>query len=128
MTGCAAGRTAPSFDMASLVGTRWLLEEPPASTAAALPAARPALQFVATDRVAGSGGCNRFVGKASLTGGTLRVGPLAATRMMCPSPLMQVEQRYFQQLESARNARLDGAFLLLLDAAGAPLVRLARAP
>jgi heat shock protein HslJ len=54
-------------------------------------------------RLAGSAGCNTYT--AAVTAGDapggIAVGPVVATRRMCPEPEMQVEGRYLQQLGAA---------------------------
>jgi heat shock protein HslJ len=72
----------------------------------------------------GSTGCNRFTGGATLEGQTLRFGLLATTRRACPPPFDELEQRVTAALGSIAAWRLDGATLLLLDAAGAERLRL----
>jgi len=78
--------------------------------------------------VYGSGGCNRFVGKAGEREGVLELGALASTRRMCEPPAMDQEQSYLATLDRVARFRLDrGRGLLFgLDAAGASLLRLAR--
>jgi hypothetical protein len=124
-TACALetpGQPTP-FDTASLAGTRWVL----AGAAADGEGVRPTLRFADGGRVDGTSGCNNFTGKASMSGPSVRIGPLAGTRRMCADPAMQVESRFLKQLEAARGARMDGATLVLVDEAGASLVRLTRA-
>ena len=72
----------------------------------------------------GRGGCNNFRASYSLDGETFRFGPIAATRRACPPPQMQQETRFFAALEATRGVRVEGGALLLLDAAGATLLRL----
>ena len=74
----------------------------------------------------GRGGCNSFRASYSLDGGTFRFGPIAATRRACPPPQMQEETRFFAALEATRGVRVEDGALLLLDAAGATLLRLER--
>jgi heat shock protein HslJ len=76
-----------------------------------------------SDRVSGSGGCNRLMGGFELDGQKLRFLPLASTRMACPEPLMAFERRYFRAVELVRGWRIDDGTLVLLDADGRPLLR-----
>lgn len=108
-----------------LQGVDWVPDEP--GFAAPGEGRGPALRFLDGDRVSGSGGCNRFTGPANAATGAVRIGPLASTRMACPGDAMQAEARFLSALERARGARLDDGRLTLLDGAGAPLLRLARA-
>ena len=52
----------------------------------------------ATKRASGSAGCNRFSGTYELSGNSLRFGPLATTRMMCPPEIMAVEDAMLKAL------------------------------
>lgn len=51
--------------------------------------------------LSGASGCNRYTAQAAAgeAPGDMAVGPVAGTRMMCPDPAMQVEERYLRQLE-----------------------------
>jgi heat shock protein HslJ len=55
-------------------------------------AARATIRFEG-DRVSGTTGCNRFSGSYRFERGRLVLGPLAMTRMACPGPRMEQEQR-----------------------------------
>jgi heat shock protein HslJ len=86
----------------------------------------PQLRWVGPDRVAGSGGCNNFVGSATLEQDNLRFGSLAATGKLCMTEPGGQEDKFFMALELTRKARLEGTQLWLLDASGKPLVKLER--
>jgi len=73
-------------------------------------------------RVTGSGGCNRISGSYEVQKRDLRIGPLAATRMACPS--MGIETAFFRALQATRHFRVSGRVLDLLDEGGGLLVRL----
>jgi heat shock protein HslJ len=53
------------------------------------------------DRIAGKSGCNQYMGKVTEGDmpGDLTVGLLAGTMMACPPEIMELEDRYRQQLE-----------------------------
>lgn len=71
------------------------------------------LQFTA-DRMSGQAGCNRFSGGYMLSGETLMPGAIAATRMACPGPRMDHEQRAFRVLSGpVRVSYPDGDTLVL---------------
>ncbi len=110
---------APTWD-----GVPWRIEN---IKGAAVVRDSGAMLGIAPDGEAnGSSGCNHFGGKASFEGGGLRFGPLSATRMACPPPLMEQEARLFGALSEVRSARVEGPRLLLLSQNGAVLVTLAR--
>ncbi len=56
-----------------------------------------------TSRVTGNSGCNRFVGSWRQNGAALNLGPLASTRMACPAPIMETEQRLLAVLASVNS-------------------------
>lgn len=80
--------------------------------------------FGADGRVQGSGGCNRFTGSYEVDGDTISFGPLASTRMLCPDPIQQSEDRLFATLARATRFARDGSDLTLSDDAETPLMRL----
>ena len=51
---------------------------------------------VGGDRIGGSSGCNRYMGRISAgrTAGDVSLGPLAGTMMACPQQIMDLEQRF----------------------------------
>lgn len=59
------------------------------------------IQFGAEGRAAGSSGCNRFTGGYTQEGERFAMPNAASTRMACPPPRMEVEQRFFAALASA---------------------------
>jgi len=75
-----------------------------------------------SQKVTGSGGCNRFNGSYQAQAGTLRFGPLATTRMACPH--MENETAFLRALDYTRAYRVHGRTLELLDDKGTTLVRL----
>ena len=75
-------------------------------------------------RVIGSGGVNRFAGTFAMTGGELRFGPLATTRMAGPEDAMRLERGLLEALARVTAYELEGRVLTLL-ADGEPVVRLA---
>ncbi|KFC75611.1 Heat shock protein-like protein [Bosea sp. LC85] len=85
------------------------------------------LELAADGKVSGTGGCNRMSGSAKLSGPQISFGPLASTRMACTLAAMNQESKFFAALESARSWRIDRQDkLVLLDAGGTPIMRLAR--
>jgi heat shock protein HslJ len=68
------------------------------------------------DRIAGQAACNRYSGalrEGDAPGDATLTGPLAVTRMMCPPPLMESEQRYLQALQGlVKHSFLAGKLAL----------------
>lgn len=56
-------------------------------------------------RVAGHGGCNRYMGgvRTGASGGDIAFGPLAGTMMACPQDLMDLERRFLKALSGVRK-------------------------
>ncbi len=80
-------------------------------------------------RVSGSAGCNNFTGGYTVEGNAIKIGPLAATRKLCPSPegVMEQEVQFLAALESAATYRIDGNRMDLRTAGDAIAVSLMRA-
>lgn len=101
-----------------LVGTEWRLE-----WLAQSPAPAGATLRFGGGRVAGSDGCNRFMGPATVDGDRLAIGPLAGTRMACAAG--QAEAAAFgAALAAAQRALVRGDTLELADGAGVTRLRL----
>lgn len=55
-------------------------------------------------RLSGSAGCNRYFTDTKGSGPyDIVIGPVGSTRMMCPEPMMQVEDRYLAALQKVRQ-------------------------
>lgn len=74
------------------------------------------------NRATGFAGCNRMSGTYEVRGDSLRLGPLALTRMACDKG-MALEQGYVDVLQKTRAFRLSAQGLELLGESG-PLARL----
>lgn len=75
-----------------------------------------------TDKVSGTGGCNRFSGPISIEDDAIQIGPLAATKMMCEGK-SEIETQYFTALEAARSFVVEGDMLTLKADDGHVLVK-----
>jgi heat shock protein HslJ len=64
-------------------------------------------------RVAGTTGCNRYMGAYEVEGDSLAFGPIATTMMACPPPADAVERAYVAALASVTGWRRDGDQLVL---------------
>jgi heat shock protein HslJ len=63
----------------------------------------PLIHFEA-DKVRGFSGCNRFTAPVKETKpGEIDIGPAAGTKMACPQPQMDLEQRFLAQLEAVNR-------------------------
>lgn len=104
-----------------LVGDEWRVER--LDGRAPVDRSRITLRFGADGRLTGAASCNRFSAPWQLHGEGLRIGPAVATRMACPPPLMQQEDRFLRLLERVTRFEIaaDGA-LVLVDGDGTRLV------
>jgi len=75
-----------------------------------------------SQRVTGSGGCNRISGDYESGRGILRFRDLTSTQMACPS--METETAFFRALNQTRRYRIIGRTLQLMDDLGRPLAQL----
>ncbi|QIK72621.1 META domain-containing protein [Propioniciclava coleopterorum] len=75
------------------------------------------------DSVSANAGCNAINGAATFSDGTIKLGPLATTRKMCPAPegVMQQEQQFAAALEKATSYQIEGDTLRLAEG-GATMV------
>ncbi|MBS0232325.1 MAG: META domain-containing protein [Proteobacteria bacterium] len=75
-----------------------------------------------TDKVSGTGGCNRFSGPITIEDDAVQIGPLASTKMMCEGK-SELEAQYFSALEAARSFVVEGDTLTLKADDGHALVK-----
>ena len=108
---------------ALLEGPAWDLVE-----IGGVPAAEGAEILFAEGRLSGSSGCNRFTGAFEVSGERVVVGPLAGTRMACPAPFGEQEQRHYEALAGVGQFDFDaeGQLMLIDYETGDVVVRAAR--
>lgn len=110
----------------SLRGTLWqlqTLQEAGAPTLLKPPGKGAELRLDPdSERLSGSGGCNRLMGGFQLNGEQLRFSRLASTQMACPPEVMAFERRLVAALEQVRRFSLDKRNLLLQDGRGRTLL------
>lgn len=78
--------------------------------------------------VTGMGGCNRYAGSATVSGGSIKFLPMASTRMACSAAVMRQEADFHAALERVSAWRIDEQQrkLFLLDSGGFDVMRLSR--
>jgi heat shock protein HslJ len=55
-------------------------------------------------KVVGFAGCNRYTGSLKETSpGTIELGPLALTRMACPPPASELEERFVARMNKVKG-------------------------
>jgi heat shock protein HslJ len=111
VTGCAAA-SPPGPLPEGLTGTHWIAKslagrEVPKNVAVTL-------EFPEPDRVAGRSGCNRYGGPIGVNEGHLVIGPLAMTRMACPSPQSEFETLFVAVADQALRLERDNNALMLI--------------
>lgn len=99
---------ATSEPVAALTAGSWRIEV--IDGAPAFPSGsggQPVLTILEDGRIAGSSGCNRFMGQITVRPeARVEIGPIASTMMACPEPLMAQERALFEALEAADIAGL----------------------
>ncbi len=109
----AAPTPVETASLAGLVGPRWVLTE--LGRGETVPAEVEIDAVFEPERIAGSAGCNRyFASVGSEAPGVMRIGPIGATRRMCPSPAIDLEGRYLAALGSVSAWRLAAGRLELI--------------
>jgi heat shock protein HslJ len=103
-----ASAQAGSF---SLVGSEWQLEDLGGS--GLMDNIQATLAFPEAGKVAGNGSCNRIFGPAEVHGDTIKLGPLASSRMACPEAVMNQETKYLQALQAAERFEWKDPYLLI---------------
>ena len=71
------------------------------------------LSFPARERLAATAGCNRFTGTVDLSGGRIRAGTLASTRMACPPSRAGADEWVRTLFAGTPRWTLDGEVLTL---------------
>lgn len=103
----------PESQLTPLHNTQWQLlsmaGKPPLSN----PKKSASVQFMG-NRIAGTGGCNRFTGTFSVEEDRLMVSDrMASTLMACPEPQMKQEQAFTQALAAATTYEIKGDMLVI---------------
>jgi heat shock protein HslJ len=75
-----------------------------------------------TDKVSGTGGCNRFSGPISIEDDAIQIGPLATTKMLCEGKA-EIESQYFAALEAARSFVIDDGMLFIKTDGGKVILK-----
>ncbi|MBO9411203.1 MULTISPECIES: YbaY family lipoprotein [unclassified Ruegeria] len=116
----------PSQPAASLDGTNWTAI---GINGEVVDAKRPPqITFAQGGAFGGTGGCNRFSGQAEISGDSLNFPDnMAATLMACPPELEEVEDQFLAALQTVTRYAMAGDSLVLLDAAGEPVLKFVRA-
>lgn len=111
-------QSEPIWTPQALLGSQWVDAGP-------LVGENPVSLDIASDAgISGNAGCNQYMGKAEISGSSLRLTHNAATRMFCiPQEVMDTESRFWEALNQTRSAKKDQGLLLLVDESGKVLWR-----
>lgn len=122
LAGCAS--TAPAKGSATLflAKTNWVAED--VNKAGVVANSRITLSFSGDDKIAGSGGCNRYFGAYREADKALNVSGVGATKMACAAALMDQETNYLGVLGAAKAYALNDRGGLVITAADGRTVTL----
>jgi heat shock protein HslJ len=99
-------------DSFSLSGSAWLLKDLGGN--AVIDNSHATLKFPEAGKIAGNGSCNQFFGSVEVHGDTIKVGPLASTRMACPDEaVMNQEGKYLEALQAVERFEWKDPYLLI---------------
>jgi heat shock protein HslJ len=128
----AASGNAPSsqptgMDLASIDGSEWRFVE---LEGRPVPAGVHAMLRLRGGRAAGKAGCNAYGARYHIAAdGSAEFEQTLSTKMAClqPAGVMQVEQGVFDAFRNTAKVAIVDGDLVMLDAAGKPLAKLAPA-
>jgi heat shock protein HslJ len=107
-----AGNPAAAAQAATLMGTERVLRD--LAGAPALEKPEATLGFPEGGHAAGNGSCNRFNGSVTISGTSIKFGPLASTRKACmENGISEQEDRYLKALGAATRYERQGETLLI---------------
>ena len=115
--GCASAPAAPAGSEKTvpgpqyLAGSEWELRD--LGGTPVLEDHRPTLSFVEPGRISGNASCNRYNGAAELGDGTIKVSPMAVTKMACVPEIDSQERAYLAALQNANRLELIGGELVV---------------
>jgi heat shock protein HslJ len=117
LVGCASAPSAPTPAEPSAPGPQFLLgsswELVDLGGAPVLEDRKATMEFKEAGRISGNGSCNYYSGSVDLGDGTIRVGPLAMTRMACTPEVDAQEKAFTVALQNARRTELLGEQLVV---------------
>lgn len=113
----------PAVDPEPILGVNWTAEE---IGGIAVTPEQSTISIGRDKRAGGRGGCNSYFTQAEVNGDRLAFAAVAATRMACEETVMAQEAVFFDALAATRFWRLVGEKLVLVDAEGEAVMRLAK--
>jgi heat shock protein HslJ len=126
VSGCASGEGKDG----QMEGLTWILQSYRGADGEtqAVPADVRVDAVFAAGKVGGSSGCNSYQGPARISGSRMENGPLTTTKKMCLPSVMEIEQAYLANLESAATAVVEdeSGSLVIQDADGDAILTFAK--
>lgn len=121
LAGCALTEDVPDKQAERVYGRTWIAEEVAGHP---IPGGiEPSLVLAPDGKISGHAGCNGYFGSVIIAGEAMSFGNLGATRKACAELVMSQENKLLRALDNTRGYRLQDGDLVLLDGAGAALVR-----
>jgi heat shock protein HslJ len=126
----ASGKTLASFSKQStqLGGTSWLVTSSNNGKQAVVSTVietKLTANFGTDGKLSGSAGCNNYMASYEVSGKSIKIGAIAATRKMCiKADVMEQEQQFLKALETVATYQFDGNRLELRTATNALAVML----
>lgn len=106
----------------SLAGPVWMVTE--VGGKEVMTNYRASMHFRADGRLGGRASCNHFTARWERLGNDLVIERAAATRMACPTAVMEQEQRFLDALSRVTGFSMNSQRMLTLqDAEGEPILR-----
>ena len=102
---------ASSVDPNTLQGSEWVLED--LAGRAVEDRVQSTIVFKTKDQLIGWGGCNRYFTSIRSEGRSIAIGPIGATRRICPAVVMDQERRFLKALEKANRISMREPYLLI---------------
>ena len=114
-----------TMSTAELFNTYWKLTEIDGEPVVTAPGQREMklTLHIEENKVNGFGGCNSFFGTYTHDVGSIKFGPLAATRMFCPDSI-DLESQFFKLLSGVTSYTITGQVLFFKDDDGKPVLKL----
>ncbi len=117
-SGCSSGNdktNVSSTNKTSLFETKWLIRTLNGTRVLIPEGGKEVfITFKNDGSSSGISGCNNFTGKATITGSAMTFGPVAGTRMMCPSQ-MDTERDFLAMLGKSAAYKISGNTLSIMD-------------
>lgn len=107
-------KSSPTPVISGIEGKDWLVED--IQGTGVIDNAQTTLTIASDGAVSGSGGCNRYFSKATVTPESLSFAEVGSTYMQCPPALMNQERKFLDVLNKTRSYKIEpGGKLVLVD-------------